>query len=131
MPKNKRGKNNKNKNHDAIKRKLTMPDNQGQVYGFLEKALGNRFFDVRCLDGMLRRCKVRKKRMKVKQGDCCIISLRDFDDKNADVIHRYTEDEVRDLKKMNELPNSCGNILIDNMSVDNLEDDLPFDFENI
>lgn len=106
MPKKKKAcKNSKNNTNVIEKRKLLEADLDGQVYGFLEKALGNRFFDVKCMDGKTRRCKVRNKRMKVKQGDCVIVSLREFDDKNADIIYRYDLEEVRKLQKMGSLPN--------------------------
>lgn len=105
MPKKKKaGKNNKNNNGSTEKRKLIEADLDGQVYGILEKVLGNRFFDVQCTDGIMRRCKVRNKRMKVSQGDCVIVSLREFDDKNADIIYRYDSEEIRQLQKMGALP---------------------------
>lgn len=107
MPKKKKaGKNKKNSNSNAEKRKLIEADLDGQVYGILEKELGNRFFTVNCLDNRKRRCKVRKKRMKVKEGDCVIVALRDFDDNNADIIHKYDSDEVRQLQKDGILPGS-------------------------
>ena len=61
----------------------------GQVYGIIEKTLGDRFFTVNCLDNIKRRCKVRQKRIKVKDGDCVIVSLRDYDDGNGDIIYKY------------------------------------------
>ena len=107
MPKKqKAGKNKKNINDHVEKRKLLEADLDGQVYGILEKALGNRFFDVNCMDNKKRRCKVRQKRLKVKQGDCVIVSLRMFDDNNADIIYKYDAEEVRTLQKMGILPSS-------------------------
>ena len=107
MPKNKKkGKNAKSKGANIEKRKLVEADLDGQVYGILEKALGSRFFTVNCLDNTKRRCKVRKKRMRCSEGDCVIISLRDFDDENADVIYKYDADEVRQLQKMGVLPDA-------------------------
>ena len=61
---------------------------------------------MNCLDNTKRRCKVRQKRMRCSEGDCVIISLRDFDDENADVIYKYDADEVRQLQKMGVLPDA-------------------------
>ena len=80
MPKkNKAAKNTKTKNISQEKRNLIEPDLNCQVFGILTKTLGSRFFDVNCLDGKQRRCKVRSKRLKVKQDDVVIVSLREFD----------------------------------------------------
>jgi translation initiation factor 1A len=107
MPKKKKkGKNAKSKGKNVEKRKIIEADLDSQVYGILEKALGSRFFTVNCLDNTKRRCKIRKKRMRCKEGDCVIVSLRDFDDNNADVIYRYDSEEVRYLQKMGVLPGS-------------------------
>ena len=106
MPKNTKAKKNQKNRGVVEKRHLVEADLDGQVYAVLEKSLGSRFFDVKCLDGITRRCKVRKKRMKVNVGDCVIISLRDFDDHNADVIYRYDSGEVKDLQRAGILPSS-------------------------
>jgi translation initiation factor 1A len=130
MPKKKKaGKNAKNASINVEKRQLVEADLDGQVYGILEKALGNRFFTVKCLDSVIRRCKVRKKRMKVKEGDCVIIALRDFDDNNADIIYKYDSDEVRQLQKSGILP-SVDFISTNKDESDEMDDD-GFDFEDI
>lgn len=41
--------------------------------------------------------------MWITQGDIILLSLRDFQDDKADVIHRYTPDEARSLKTYGEL----------------------------
>ena len=129
MPKKKKaGKNTKSKGIVLEKRTLLEPSLDGQVFGVLEKALGSRFFDVKCLDSVMRRCKVRKKRLKVQQGDVVIVSLRDFDDKNADIIHRYHAEEVRELQKNGSLPSS---IIISKNDAFMEDDDCAFDFDDI
>jgi len=130
MPKKKKaGKNRKNKGVPQEKRALVEPDLDCQVFGVLEKALGSRFFDVKCLDGQMRRCKVRNKRMKVGQDDVVIVSLREFDDKNADIIYRYNSEEVRELQRNGSLPSKDA-LGIQNESKEN-EDDCAFDFDDI
>jgi translation initiation factor 1A len=131
MPKKqKAGKNSKTKNGVAEKRKLIEADLDGQVYGILEKELGNRFFDVMCLDNTKRRCKIRQKRLKVKHGDYVIVSLRNFDDKNADVIYKYEDDEVRLLQKKGILP--CADVsATEKINELDEEEDTGFSFDDI
>lgn len=130
MPKKKKvGKNRKTKGNLQEKRTLIEPDLDFQIFGFLEKALGSRFFDVKCLDGQMRRCKVRNKRLKVQTGDVVIISLREFDDKNADIIYRYNSDEVRELQSIGSLP-SMETLGIRN-ELKETEEDCAFDFDDI
>jgi len=127
MPKKKKaGKNRKTKGVLQEKRALVEPDLDCQLFGVIEKALGSRFFDVRCLDGEIRRCKVRNKRMKVEKDDVVIVSLREFDDKNADIIYRYNTEEVRELQRIESLPSteSMG------LPKEN-EDDYVFEFDDI
>lgn len=130
MPKKKKaGKNAKSKSVNIEKRQLIEADLDGQVYGIIEKALGSRFFTVNCLDNTQRRCKVRKKRMKCSEGDCVIVSLRDFEDGNADVVYRYDSEEVRQLKKNGVLPEST--VVGSYENIDDDDDQDGFKFEDI
>jgi initiation factor 1A len=132
MPKNqKKAKNSKN-DTSVVKRILVEADLEGQVYGLLCNALGMRFFNVNCADGVNRRCKIRKKRMRCNEGDYVIVSIREFDKFNGDVIHRFDQEETRDLQKCGKMPilgkkdeNTSENIDIIH------DDDVGFDFENI
>ena len=113
MPKKqKAGKNAKNSNSitEKTNTKIVEADLYGQVYGMVEKALGDLFFNVNCFDNKIRRCKARykvgRKRIKIAQGDCVIVALRDFDDDNADIIYKYEQSDVRQLQKDGILPKS-------------------------
>ena len=133
MPKKKKcGKNTKsNKVHNIEKRKLIEADSDGQVYGLVEKVLGDRYFDVKCVDGMKRRCRVRSKRLKIQTQECVIVALRDFDPNNGDIIYKYNPDEVRELQKNNILPsvNIFGTVREDGPEKEDEEDG--FIFEDI
>jgi initiation factor 1A len=135
MPKKvKAGKNNKSKNDFKEKRKLIEADLDGQVYGIIQKALGNRFFEVNCLDSKIRRCKARSKRLKINTQECVIISLRDFDNNSGDIIYKYEPDEVRQLQRQGLLPSneSMGNIRETSLDTLNQEEnDVGFDFSEI
>ena len=46
---------------------------------------------------------VANKQIWIVPGDIILLSLRDFQDDRADVIHKYTADEARNLKTYGEL----------------------------
>lgn len=131
MPKKAKGKKNaKTKGANIEKRKLIEADLDGQVYGIIEKAVGGSFFEVNCMDNILRRCKVRTKRMRIEPKDCVIIALRDFNENTGDIIYKYDADEVRRLQKMGILP---GEDVIGEVSTGGgeAEDEGGFVFEDI
>lgn len=47
-----------------------------------------------------------RKKIWVAIGDIILVGLRDFDDSNADVIHKYKAEEARNLKSYGELPSA-------------------------
>lgn len=124
MPKKVKAKKNSkiSRNAEVVKRTMIYANPDYHVYGTLEKALGARFFNVKCLDGATRRCKVRQKRLKVKEGDLCIISLREFEIKVGDIIHKYDSAEVRRLVQENVIP-SMESLSEHHKYNDNLDDD--------
>eukprot|EP01080_Neovahlkampfia_damariscottae_P004422 gene4422-7797_t len=110
MPKNK-GKGGKTrkrgKNNSEQTRKDVLLREEGQEYGVVVRMLGNGRLEALCYDGKKRLCHIRgkmKKKIWIAQGDTVLISLRDFQDDKADVIHKYKPEEARELKKMGELP---------------------------
>ncbi|WVQ77428.1 translation initiation factor eIF-1A [Cryptococcus sp. DSM 104548] len=109
MPKNKGkgGKNNRRgkKDDGENKRELIFKED-GQEYAQVVKMLGNGRLDAKCQDGENRLAQIRgqmRKKVWIVVGDIVLISLREFQDERADVIHRYTPDEARNLKTYGEL----------------------------
>lgn len=81
---------------------------EGQDYGQICRTLGDKRFDVLCLsDGKRRQCRVRgalRKRCFVRTGDVVLVGLRDFQDAKADILQKYTDNEVRNLRIYKEIP---------------------------
>ena len=68
--------------------------------------LGNGRLEAKCQDGESRLCQIRgqmRKKVWIVNGDIILLSLREFQDERADVIHKYTADEARNLKTYGEL----------------------------
>jgi len=87
-------------------RELNRKDDE-QEYGQAMKMFGNGRVEVYCFDGKTRMCHIRgkmAKRVWINQGDIVLIGLRDFQDEKADIIGKYSLDEVRQLKKLGDLP---------------------------
>lgn len=113
MPKNK-GKGGKskrkgkNKNADASgeKRDLFLKGDE-QEYAQVTKILGNCRFEAYCFDGKTRLCHVRgkfRKRVWINRDDVILLGLRDYQDEKADIIHKFSAEEVSRLKKLGEIP---------------------------
>eukprot|EP00823_Brevimastigomonas_motovehiculus_P005663 TRINITY_DN4209_c0_g1_i1.p1 TRINITY_DN4209_c0_g1~~TRINITY_DN4209_c0_g1_i1.p1 ORF type:complete len:142 (+),score=29.63 TRINITY_DN4209_c0_g1_i1:61-486(+) len=113
MPKNK-GKGGKNRRrgknqNDDEKREIVLKED-GQEYAQVVRMLGNGKLEAKCFDGKTRLCHIRgkmKKKVWVNQGDIILLSLRDFQDGQADVIMKYTADEARTLKSKGQLPDDA------------------------
>lgn len=79
-------------------------------YAQITKMLGNGRVDASCFDGVRRMAHIRgkmRKKVWINVGDIVLLSLREFQDEQADVIVKYTPDEARTLKQMGELPESA------------------------
>jgi translation initiation factor 1A len=119
MPKKSKGGKNKRrgKNESLSKRELVFKED-GQEYAQVTRMLGNGRLEAYCFDGQKRQCHIRgqmKRRVWINNDDIILIGLRDYQDEKADVILKYTPDEVRALKEYGELP--------DNLKVNENDDD--------
>lgn len=80
---------------------------EGTEYGVVTKMMGGGRVETRCFaDGVVRNCSIcgrMRKKIWISVGDVVLISLRDFQDSKADVVHKYTVDDCRRLKAMGEI----------------------------
>lgn len=133
--KSKGGKNFKKGKKVEAKCELVFKEEE-QEYAQVVKLLGSSRLTVVCSDGKERLCSIRGKlqrRAWVIVGTIILVSLREWEDGKCDMIHRYTDDEARNLRAYNELPRSM-NVSMDEIDKENrdvldLEDDVEFDFE--
>jgi len=131
MPKtNKKKKNSKNKNKNVSKRELQFKD-ASQEYVLMTKMLGDRRIMVTLPDrreilaiipGRFR------KRVWMKPGDILLASYRDFQNSKLDIVHKYTSEEIRNLRIYNEIPQ----FFVDSISgkpVNEKDDGIVFQFQ--
>lgn len=129
--KGKGGKNRRRGKNDsgAQKRELIYKED-GQEYAQITKMLGNGRIEVGCFDGTKRMGHIRgklRKKVWMSQGDIILVSLRDFQDEQCDVVHKYNSDEARTLKNVGELPENAKINETDTFG-DNEDEDVNFEF---
>jgi len=94
-------------NFNNISSKILIIKEEQETYGQVLNALGNNRLMVKCFsDGKDRVCTIRgsmRKKIWINKNDIVLVSLRDFQDDKADIIHKYDESDVKKLKKMNEI----------------------------
>ncbi len=86
---------------------------EDQLYGQVIKILGNNRFHIKCFntgdnENSEKLCILRgkmRKRVWINLNDIVIISLREFENNKADIVHKYTTDEANELKKLKLIPN--------------------------
>ena len=77
-----------------------------EEYALVEKVLGDCRLECLCTDGSVRICHIRgkfRKRVWMTTGDVVLISMREFQDNKADVIYKYTPEEVTMLRDRGEI----------------------------
>ena len=100
----KKAKKAKNSAPIRVKQPLLKAD-QDQIYGHVEKVLGDMRCSVLCKDGVERTCKIRgkfKRRVWISNGDVVLVALRDFEEGKGDIIHKYMPDDVQSLEDIEE-----------------------------
>jgi translation initiation factor 1A len=106
MPKKKKsGKNSKNKG-PTIKRILTLKEDM-QEYVLMTKMLGDRKIMVKLPDYSEKMAVIPgrfRKRCWMKAGDILLASWREFQDDKLDIVHKYNDDEARQLAIYQEIP---------------------------
>jgi len=123
----------RNKEVDTSKRSLLLKDSEAlHEYAQIMKALGDRRFQVSCFDGQNRVAHIPgkfNKRMFFSTDDVVLVQLRDYQPDKVDIIHKYTSDEIRTLKKMGEIPSTAATAEAD-LNSDNDTEAVVFDDNN-
>lgn len=134
MGKSGKGKGGKNrrrgKNVNGGQKRELIYKEEGQEYGQVTKMLGNGRIEVSCFDSVKRMGHIRgklRKKVWMGQGDIILVSLREFQDDQCDVIHKYNSDEARTLKQQGELPENAKINETDTFGADE-DEDVNFEF---
>ena len=92
------------KSEKSIRDTMTLPRGN-DVLGIVNKVLGQKRMMVACQDGFKRMCRIRgkmRRRHWVRRGDVVLISPWDFQSEDrGDILFRYTQNQVRWLRKQN------------------------------
>lgn len=130
---NKRRKGKKDATYSISKNDLIKKD-EDQMYARVIALLGNGRLNALCDDGETRMCKIRGKMMKkdfIKTDGIILVSRRDYEDKKADVIHKYNHEEVKILSSDNNFKKEL--LLKENrneLNGNNQKDEIDFKFND-
>lgn len=97
----------KSKHQNGTFRREIIFKDYGQEYALITKMLGNGHCECKCYDDVVRLGNIRgkmRKRVWLSVGDTVLCGLREYQDEKVDIIHKYTADEVQNLKSMGEIP---------------------------
>jgi len=119
MPKNTFGGNKAKgfKNSGPIKETELVIKSRDQEYAKVVKLLGSNMVDLQCFDGVKRLGLIRgalRKKCWISLNDIVLIGLRDYQDNKCDILSKYSQDEVRNLIKLNQITGSFENSSLDN-----------------
>ena len=102
-----------------------------EEYAQVLKIMGDGRFECQCCDGVKRKAHVRgkmRKKIWIVNGDVVLVSLREFENDKCDIVAKYTEEEVKKLKKAGEIPDS---IVLPNNDDKKQENDGDIIFEDV
>jgi translation initiation factor 1A len=91
---------------ELFRRQLILKED-GQEYARVSKMLGNGHVECACYDNVIRLGHIRgkmRRRVWVGMNDLVLCGLRDYQDGKADIIHKYTNDEIMNLMNIGEIP---------------------------
>ena len=141
MPYNKGGKKNKRRKKktaatDESTRYLPTAE-KGLMYALAVKMLGNRRLTVKCADGTERLAiipgKFKGRRHWISVGMLLLISIRDYQENKVDVIHIYSDQDAKRLRRKGELDellsddeddDDCGFVFGGSEDEDNAEEEI-------
>ena len=120
---------------DESKNRELIHKDEGQEYAQVTAMLGDCRVSLICADGVARKGKIRGsiRQCRILIGDHVLIGKRTFgvfEDEKADVIHKYTAVEVRQLVASGDLPDSTkvGATALDLAIGDEAPTDIDIDF---
>lgn len=127
MPKNKTGGSKHKKSKKVIENKSLRLKQTNELYGKVTQVLGNCRFKVLCEDGLERigilRGKYRKRKY-INLDNIVLLEIWEFQNDKISIIETYYDDQVKNLKKLDELPS----LLLNENTTDN--DYCSFTFDN-
>lgn len=104
----------------------------GQEYGQVTKNVGGSFMEILCFTNqgnVTKRGHIRgkmRKRCWVNVGDIVLVDPRDFQNNVCDIVHKYSTEEARYLRKRNQIPED-----IDIDTKDPIAEESPFTFAEL
>jgi translation initiation factor 1A len=120
------------KNQHSHERELAFKE-ESQDYAQVLRLLGDSRLEVQCMDTVKRMAHIRgnmRKKVWIAMGDVVLVALREYENDKCDIILKYTEDEVRKLKSLGEIPASIKLPENENQNKEDGYEDIVFERED-
>lgn len=117
----------KNKKHDEERKKDVFLKEEGQEYAKVIKREGGPILSLKLYSGNSVKGTIRgsmRRRCWITAGDIVLVGLRDFQEEKVDVIHKYSDNDARELIEKGQLTNNFVNDLSDVNDLDTLFNDV-------
>ncbi|KAF7690718.1 Eukaryotic translation initiation factor 1A [Cucumispora dikerogammari] len=101
------------KGDDSAGRPLQTAEPNETIYGVVQQSLGNGRFLVLCSDTIVRNCQVRGaiyKKIWIQHDDYVLISFIIGEPLKGQIVLRYFDHEVKELKKKGLIPNKFADV---------------------
>lgn len=101
------GKKHKRGKKQGYETKVLRLKEEGQEYAQITASKGNCRFDIKCFDGKDRMgilCGGMRKKVFVNAKDIVLVSIREFQDDKCDIIDKYDDTQVHQLKSGKHIP---------------------------
>ncbi|MET1101644.1 MAG: translation initiation factor aIF-1A [Pyrodictiaceae archaeon] len=98
----------KRREEAEVAKEIPLPSKEeGTMLCIIEKILGADHLLIHCIDGVKRKARIpgsMRRKVWMKEGDIVLAAPWDFKPDRADVIYRYSKDEVKQLVEKGLLP---------------------------
>ncbi len=104
----KKSKSGANGRHRTEERRELPTKGEGADYAQVVRILGDGRIEAKAMDGQTRLATIRGsiyRRTRLSAGDWVLIGIREFQTDRADVLLKYTDDEVRQLRSLGMIEN--------------------------
>ncbi len=103
-----RGKKRRGARGEEEKKEIPLPNpEEGTQLCVIERILGADHLLIRCIDGKQRKARIpgsMRRRVWMREGDIVLAAPWEFKDDRADVIYRYSKDEIKRLVEKGIIP---------------------------
>ncbi|MET1129073.1 MAG: translation initiation factor aIF-1A [Thermoproteota archaeon] len=93
---------------EEARKEIPLPNpDEGTILCVVTRLLGGDYLVVRCQDGVERKARIKgsmRRRVWIREGDIVLAAPWDFKPDRADIVYRYSRNELQELAEKGLLP---------------------------